>query len=74
MYPQMSLTNTAALNAKPKNKPYKMFDSGGLFLYVPKAYKSGKPVNKTWRFKYQFNNVEKLISIGGYPNAVELRL
>ena len=29
MYPQMALTDTAVRNAKPKEKPYKLGDSGG---------------------------------------------
>lgn len=63
----MALTDLKVRNAKSTNKPQKLFDANGLFLYIPKAYKTGKPVKKTWRFKYSFNKVEKLISIGGYP-------
>ncbi|MGB9151887.1 MAG: integrase arm-type DNA-binding domain-containing protein [Alphaproteobacteria bacterium] len=39
-----------------------MFDSGGLFLLMmPNG-------GKWWRFKYRFNNKEKLLSLGTYPD------
>ena len=59
----MPLTNTAIRNAKPGDKPKKMFDSGGLYLAVtPKG-------GKWWRFKYRFDNKEKLLSFGVYPDV-----
>ena len=58
----MALTNTSAKNAKVKDKAYKLYDSEGLFLFVPT---SGK---KAWRFKYRFNKKEKLLVIGKYPS------
>lgn len=58
----MALTNTSAKNAKSKDKAYKLYDSEGLFLFVPI---SGK---KVWRFKYRFNDKEKLLVIGKYPS------
>lgn len=59
----MALTNTAINNAKPAEKPYKLYDSDGLFLQVTP---SG---GKWWRFKYRFDNKEKLISLGTYPEV-----
>jgi integrase len=59
----MPLTDTAIRRAGAKSKPYKMFDSGGLFLLVTP---SG---GKWWRFKYRFNNKEKLLSLGTYPDV-----
>jgi integrase len=58
----MALTDIQVRNAKPKDKPYKLFDSEGLYLYVPA---SGK---KVWRFKYRFNNKEGLITVDKYIN------
>ncbi|MFT5608653.1 MAG: hypothetical protein ACI9PZ_002467, partial [Parvicella sp.] len=58
----MALTDIQCRNAKPKDKPYKLFDSEGLYLYVPA---SGK---KVWRFKYRFNTKEGLITIDKYQN------
>lgn len=57
----MSLTDTKARNAKPKNKQYKLYDSDGLYLIVSPAG------GKWWRFKYRFGGKEKLISMGTYP-------
>lgn len=62
----MPITDTAIRRAKPRAKPYKMFDTGGLFLLV--APNGGK----WWRFKYRFANKEKLLSLGVYP-AVSLK-
>ena len=58
----MPLTDTAVRRAKVSEKPYKLFDSGGLFLLVSP---SG---GKWWRFKYRFAGKEKLLSLGTYPD------
>lgn len=57
----MSLTNTECKNAKAKEKSYKLFDGGGLYLEV---MPSGK---KLWRLKYYYLKTEKRISFGAYP-------
>lgn len=57
----MPLTDTAVRNAKPKGKPYKLGDSGGLFLLVQP---SG---GKLWRLKYRLEGREKKLGIGVYP-------
>jgi integrase len=62
----MSLTDKAIRNAKPRAKPYKLSDSGGLFLLVQP---SG---SKWWRYKYRFAGKEKLLALGSYP-AVSLQ-
>jgi len=60
----LALTNTTAKNAKPKDKPYKLSDSGGLYLYI---HPSG---SKTWRLKYRFDSKERVLTIGKYsPNS-----
>ncbi len=59
----MALSNTAILNAKPSDKPYKLYDEKGLFLQVTP---SG---GKWWRFKYRFGGKEKLLSLGTYPEV-----
>lgn len=58
----MPLTNIQIKSAKPKDKDYKLFDGGGLFLLV--ANTGGK----RWRLKYRFNNKEKVIALGLYPS------
>lgn len=57
------LTDVALRQAKPKAKPYKLADGGGLFLLVTP---SG---GKWWRFKYRFGGREKLLSFGTYPEV-----
>ncbi len=57
----MSLTNTAARHAKPKDKPYKLSDSGGLYLEVLPAG------GKYWRMKYRISGKENRLALGVYP-------
>jgi integrase len=55
------LTNLKCLKAKPEAKPYRLSDSGGLFLLV-------KPTGgKLWRWKYHSNGKERLMAFGAYP-------
>lgn len=57
----MKLTAKACEAAKPKDKAYKLFDGGGLYLEV-------KPPNsKLWRLKYRYLGKEKKLCIGEYP-------
>jgi integrase len=72
----MALTATAIKNAKAREKPYKLPDEKGLHLLISP---SG---GMLWRFKYRFDGVgmdgapkrvEKLLSIGSYPE-VSLKL
>ena len=55
------LTATAVQKAKPKEKLYRLFDGGGLYLEVTP---SG---GLYWRMKYRFNNKEKRMAFGVYP-------
>jgi hypothetical protein len=57
----MPLSDAAVRNAKPRAKPYKLGDSGGLYLQVqPNG-------SKLWRHKYRQLGIEKKLSIGPYP-------
>jgi integrase len=57
------LTHTALRAAKPTEKPYKLSDGGGLYLLV-------NPSGALWwRFKYQFEGREKLLSLGVHPHV-----
>jgi len=59
----MSLTEPSIKTAKAQSKPYKLYDEKGLFLIVtPKG-------GRWWRFKYIHDGVEKLISLGVYPDV-----
>lgn len=55
------LTIKAIDSAKPKDKPYKLPDFEGLYLYVTP---SG---TKSWRYDYRFNGKRKTLTIGKYP-------
>ena len=57
----MPLTDTVVRNAKPKEKSYRLFDGGG--LYVEVAPNGGK----WWRLKFRFGAKEKRLSLGVYP-------
>ena len=55
------LSDMKVQKAKSKDKPYTMFDGGGLFLIVTETG------GKLWRFKYRFDGKEKKIALGAYP-------
>ena len=59
----MPLTDRAIRNAKPGDKPVRLFDGGGMYLEV--APTGGK----WWRFKYRFEGKEKRLSLGVYPDV-----
>lgn len=57
------LTDNAIRSAKPREKPYKLFDERGLFLLVTP---SG---GRWWRLKFRVAGKEKLLSLGVYPDV-----
>ncbi|WP_017736530.1 tyrosine-type recombinase/integrase [Pseudomonas sp. CBZ-4] len=59
----MALTDTAAKQAKPKEKGYTLPDSLGLSLYVAQ---SGV---KSWHFRFTWLGKQVRISIGTYPET-----
>jgi integrase len=61
----MALTDREVKAAKAREKPYKMGDSGALFLLVTPTG------GKLWRFKYRFGGKAKQLALGAYP-AVSL--
>ncbi|MEP1471957.1 MAG: integrase arm-type DNA-binding domain-containing protein [Halieaceae bacterium] len=59
----MKLTATAAKQAAPRDKFYKLSDGRGLFLQVmPNG-------SKYWRFKYRIAGKEKTLALGVYPDV-----
>jgi integrase len=56
------LTNATVKAARPGARPLKMFDAGGLYLYVRP---SGR---RTWRMKYRHQRREKLLTFGDFPD------
>ncbi|HBI14521.1 MAG TPA: integrase [Desulfobulbaceae bacterium] len=59
------LTDTLIRKTKPADKPFKLFDGGGLFLLVTPTG------GKLWNLKYRFEGKENRIALGAYP-AVSL--
>jgi hypothetical protein len=59
----MRLTDVKVKNTKPIEKPFKLFDGGGLFLLVTPTG------SKWWRLKYRFSGKEKQIALGVYPDV-----
>ena len=59
----MPLTDTAIRNAKPGEKPVKLFDERGLYLEISPTG------GKWWRLKYRFDGKEKRLSLGVYPDV-----
>ncbi|MCB1782853.1 MAG: tyrosine-type recombinase/integrase [Alphaproteobacteria bacterium] len=61
----MKLTDTACKAAKPKEKPYRLADGGGLYLEITPTG------SKLWRMKYRVKVgdkfKEKRLSLGIYP-------
>lgn len=55
------LTDREIKNAAPRDKPYRLFDGGGMYLEV---HPNGA---KYWRLKYRFAGKEKRIALGVYP-------
>lgn len=60
---KMALTDVKLRNAKPKTKPYKLADGGGLYVLVtPKGTKS-------WRYDYRLATTRKTMVLGTYPEV-----
>jgi len=59
----MPLTDTAARNAAPREKPYRLADGSGMYLEISPAG------GKYWRLKYRFAGKEKRLALGVYPDV-----
>lgn len=57
------LSATAINNAKPKDKPYKIADEKGLYLFIQATG------GKLWRFDYRFLGKRKTLALGSYPDV-----
>lgn len=57
------LTEVAVKAAKPKGKAYKLFDERGMYLLVSATGA------RLWRLKYRQDGVERLLSLGAYPDV-----
>jgi integrase len=60
----MPILNESRIRAaKPAEKPYKLFDERGLFMLVTPTG------GRLWRFRYRHGGVEKLLTLGAYPDV-----
>ncbi|HFF1654622.1 TPA: tyrosine-type recombinase/integrase [Providencia rettgeri] len=59
----MALTARQVETAKPKEKLYKLFDGGGLYLEVTAKG------SRYWRMKYRFGGKEKRLAFGVFPTV-----
>jgi hypothetical protein len=57
----MPLSDTTIRNAKPADKPFKLTDEKGMYLFVTPAG------GKLWRMQYRFAGKQKLLAFGKYP-------
>jgi integrase len=58
----MALSDTSIRNANKKEKPYKLSDSGGLFLLISTTG------GKLWRYSYRLEGKQKTLALGIYPD------
>jgi hypothetical protein len=59
----MVLTQFSITKAKPKQKPYKLSDGGGLHLLIQPGG------SRLWRFRYRFGGRENMLVLGSYPEV-----
>lgn len=59
----MKLTDTQIKRIKPRPKPFKASDGGGLFLWITPTG------GKIWRWGYRYNGKAKLMALGRYPDV-----
>src|SRR6202158_4875959 len=57
----MKLTDTAVRNARACDRPRKLFDGDGLYLFLSTTG------HRAWRFKYYIDGKEKHLHFGRYP-------
>jgi hypothetical protein len=50
-------------SARPQERAYKLFDERGLFMLVTPTG------GRLWRFRYRLGGVEKLLTLGAYPEV-----
>ena len=59
----MPLSDAACRGLKPKDRPYKTSDSGGLYILVqPNG-------SRLWRLAYRFEKKQKTLAFGAYPTV-----
>lgn len=61
--PAMPLNDRQIKNAKPAEKPFKLNDGKGLYLYI------NTNGEKLWQFDFSYNGKRKTLLIGKYPTV-----
>jgi hypothetical protein len=62
-----NLSAVRVRDAKPREKPYKLFDERG---FVPAGDPKGQSTQGTaLRLRYRYGGAEKLLSLGNYPDV-----
>ncbi len=59
----MALTDIQVKQAKPQDKPYKLADGKGMYLYVTVKGQ------RYWRLDYRFGGKRKTLALGVYPDV-----
>jgi hypothetical protein len=62
-----ALTELQIRAAKPREKPYKLFDERGLYLLITPVADSYR--GRLWRLRYRYAKAEKLLALGSYPDV-----
>ncbi len=62
-----TLSAVRVRDAKPREKPYKLFDERGLYLLVTPS--ADQYQGRLWRFRYRITGTEKLLALGTYPDV-----
>jgi len=61
--PTQMLTNAVISGSKPREKPFKLADGGGLYLLV-------MPVGRRWwRLRFRVRGKEQMLSLGVFPDV-----
>jgi hypothetical protein len=63
----MALTDTEIKKSRAAEKAYRISDGSGLYVWVTPAG------GKLWRWGYDFDGKEKLMSFGKYPAVARAR-
>jgi len=73
----MALTHIAIEKLKPKAKPYRKADSGGLCIEINPDGKNRDGTkrfgSKLWRWRYYYNSKPQMLALGKFP-AVSLEI
>ncbi len=61
--PIVPLSDAQIKRSKPQDKPYRLFDGGGLCLYISIAG------SKSWQYRYKINGKRTTMTLGSYPDV-----